>query len=73
MGAPEARHHRRFQAGFPLIALSEFRQPPLIWTFPPSKSIVGIMPPFAVTLGKSRFLAIVDHRLSGFQISDNVH
>jgi hypothetical protein len=29
MLAPDTRHHRRFQAGFPLIAVSEFGQPPL--------------------------------------------
>jgi hypothetical protein len=29
MLAPDPRHHRRFQADPPLIALSEFGQPPL--------------------------------------------
>jgi hypothetical protein len=29
MLAPDPRHHRRLQADFPLIALSEFGQPPL--------------------------------------------
>jgi hypothetical protein len=29
MVAPDTRHTRRFQAGFPLIALSEFGRPPL--------------------------------------------
>src|SRR3954447_6100525 len=34
MLAPDPRHHRRFQADPPLIALSEFGQPPLISTNP---------------------------------------
>jgi len=29
MLAPDPRHHRRFQAGLPLIGLSEFGQPSL--------------------------------------------
>jgi hypothetical protein len=29
MLAPDTRHHRRFQADFPLIGLSELGQPPL--------------------------------------------
>jgi hypothetical protein len=31
--APDPRHSRRSQAGFPLIALSEFGRPPLLATF----------------------------------------
>jgi hypothetical protein len=27
--APDGRHHRRFQAGIPLMAVSELGQPPL--------------------------------------------
>jgi len=30
MFAPDPRHHRRFQAGLPLIGLSEFGQPSLM-------------------------------------------
>jgi len=30
MLSPDPRHHRRFQADSPLIALSEFGQPPLL-------------------------------------------
>jgi len=54
MFAPDPRHHRRFQAGLPLIGLSEFGQPSLYIHFLLGPATVALAVPMHSALGSIR-------------------
>jgi len=56
MLSPDPRHHRRFQADSPLIALSDFGQPPLDPRVRDKLMENGLVPTFADSVGLNRLM-----------------
>jgi hypothetical protein len=61
MVAPDGQHHRRCQAGFPLIGLSKFGQPPLTTASPasPCLEIIKVQQPgYSVMEERAHLIAL---------------